>query len=65
MKISTIEYQGLIVNIARDEVQNVWTAYVNELIYDVEGPVEIDTIIFDHEPTQDEIDQYLCLELGL
>lgn len=67
MAIKTIEYQGLVVDVYHNETEDLWTAYMHHALYDVgqNDDESIERLVFDHEPTQDEIDQLLCLELAI
>lgn len=54
MQKTTIEYCGFEIELYHDETESLWTAYMNHLIYET-----------DHEPTIEEIEDLLCLELGI
>ena len=62
-----IQYKGLECEVS--ETENLWTLYMDHIIYDVDQRTgtlrDLEELVFDHEPSDDEVDWALCMKLGL
>ena len=68
MLTKSFSYADFSIDVLYSETDNLWTAYQYHLIYDTDRghySVETEPMVFDHEPSQEELDSMLCMELGI